>query len=107
MSEAQAVRDGPEGIGGWLVLPAIGLALTPLRGLVDLSVYSGLSETFALLDGAQQMFLVIEIIGNLALGIGLPIFLLFLLFNKKQSFPGLYVIWAVLNFAFLICDLIA
>lgn len=100
-------REGPEGIGGWLILPTIGLFLTPLQGLIQLGQYAGLSENFQFLTGAQKTLVGIEIIGNLAIAVVMPVYLLFLLFNKKATFPRTYVIWAVANLIFIIADLIA
>lgn len=112
MSETQQsatlpVREGPEGIGGWLILPMLGLILTPLTGLVGLKDYIGLSETFHLLTVPQQIFLVVEIIGNLVIAVILPIILLVLLFSKKLGFPRLYIAWAIANLVFVLADLIA
>jgi hypothetical protein len=100
-------RVGPEGIGGWLILPTVGLILTPLTGLAGLGQYSDLSEAFPYLTGAQKTFVVLEIVGNLAIVVLLPVILLFRLFGRKVGFPRLYVTWAVANFAFTIADLIA
>jgi hypothetical protein len=112
MSETQTTgssapaRDGPEGIGGWLVLPVIGLVLTPLRGLYQLSQLTGVKDSLQFLSSGQTAFLVVETLLSLVIAVGLPIALIVLLFNKKKAFPRLYVIWAVLCLAFLIVDLI-
>ena len=100
-------REGPEGIGGWLILPTIGLVLTPLQGLMQLSEYAGLGENFQFLTSAQGAFVILEIIGNVAITLALPVFLLYLLFNKRRAFPRVYVIWAAANLLFIIVDLIA
>lgn len=111
MSDVQApavpVRDGPEGIGGWLILPVIGLFLTPIRGLVQFRDYASLTETFQLLSGGQQAFLVAEIVLNVIFVIVFPIVLLILLFNRKQRFPRLYAFWGIVSLVFFIGDLIA
>ena len=105
-SSASTARDGPEGIGGWLILPVIGLVLTPLRGLYQLSQLTGLKDSLSFLSSGQTTFLVIETLFSLAIAVVLPIALLVLLFNKKSAFPRLYIIWAVLCLAFLVIDLI-
>jgi hypothetical protein len=103
----QAVRDGPEGIGGWLILPVIGLFVTPLRGLIQLKDYAGISDSFPLLSSAQQTFIIIEILLSVALTIVLPVVLLVLLFSRKRSFPKLYAFWGISIFVFIVADLMA
>ncbi|WP_274627762.1 DUF2569 domain-containing protein [Arvimicrobium flavum] len=100
-------REGPEGIGGWLVLPIIGLILTPIQGVVQIGQYMGLMQSFEFLTGPQATLLVLEIIANVAIAIVLPAYLLRLLFSRKREFPRTYVVWAGINLAFLIADLMA
>lgn len=97
--------SGPVGIGGWLVLPIIGLVITPLRGLFHLASYAELFQSLAVLTVGQRVFLVSEFIGNLIFLLVLPVVLLVLLFRKSASFPWLFVIWAAGGLAFLIIDL--
>jgi hypothetical protein len=104
---AQAYRDGPEGIGGWLVLPIIGMFLTPVQALLQLGQYSGLGDNFQFLTFGQKAFVSLEIIGNVAIALIFPIVLLILLFNKRRAFPRLYVVWAVANLVFILGDLLA
>lgn len=104
---AAAVRDGPEGVGGWLILPMLGMFFTPVYGLIQLGSYFGLADSFALLTFGQRAFLVVELVGNVAIAVIFPIVLLFLLFNKKRAFPRLYIIWATANLIFIIGDLVA
>lgn len=103
-SSSAPVRDGPVGIGGWLVLPLLGLVLTPIKGIAFLGQYTGLSLEH--LSTAQAALIVIEIIGNVALIVVMPIVLLVLAFQKRMKFPSLFVTWAVLGLAFVIFDLI-
>jgi hypothetical protein len=103
---AAAVSDGPEGIGGWLVLPILGLILTPLRGLFQLGQLADVKEALAYLTQAQIAFLVIETVLSVAIVIVLPIVLLVLVFRKKRAFPRFYVIWAVLCLLFIVGDLL-
>ena len=111
MADAQAsigpVRDGPEGIGGWLILPMLGMFLTPIYGIVQLSQYTGLADSFPLLTSGQKAFLIIELFGNVAIAVIFPIVLMVLLFNKRRAFPGLYIIWAAANLIFILGDLLA
>lgn len=104
---AAPARDGPEGLGGWLILPTIGLCLTPLQGLLQLADYSGLNENLQFLTPAQTAFILVEAVANFALTVVMPVVLLVMLFTKKRSFPRLYVGWAVANLVFVLLDLIA
>src|SRR5262245_60383822 len=110
MSETEApaspVYDGPEGIGGWLILPILGLVVTPLRGLLQLGDYAGLEGTFPLLSDGQETFVVAEIGLNIVLLVIVPVMLLILLFNRKPSFPSLYATWGIVSLVFLIGDLV-
>ena len=109
MSDTNAITQtgsgGPVGIGGWLILPVIGLVLTPLAGLANLASYPSVFDSFSVLTGAQKLFIILELLGNVAITIVLPIILMVLLFNKRAGFPPLYIKWAAFNFAFIVADL--
>ena len=104
---AVPASDGPVGIGGWLILPTIGLCLTPLQGLIQLADYSGLSENLQFLTSPQVGFIVVEALGNFAIAVVMPVVLLVMLFSKKQAFPRIYVGWAIANLVFVLLDLVA
>lgn len=104
---AGSVQDGPVGIGGWLILPIIGLVLTPLRMVLQVGTYTDFIDAFPQLTVSQQLMILFEIAGNLVIGIVLPVILLILLANKKRLFPRLYVFWGIGNLIFLIVDLLA
>ena len=97
---------GPVGIGGWLVLPVIGVVLTLVRGLLSLLDLQGLEGMASRLTQAQLTFVIAEIIGNALVLFLLPLVLLVLLARKKRSFPRLYIVWAVAAFVFLVGDLV-
>ncbi len=100
-----APSDGPTGIGGWLILPILGIVGTPLYWLVQMSQYTGLAESFPFLTSGQKAFLSLEIAGGALISIIFPVVLLVLLSQKKRTFPRWYVIWAVLNMIYLVGDL--
>lgn len=108
MSNANSTEAaaGPVGIGGWLILPVIGLFLTPIQGLAQMGDYSGLIKNMQYLTAAQGGFVWLEIVANLVIVVAMPIFLLVQLFQRKALFPKAYVVWAVANIAFEFLDLI-
>jgi hypothetical protein len=111
MSEAQPSaplsRQGPAGIGGYLIVPMLGLVLMPLAGLSAFKHHIGLSGYFSLLTGPQRLFVVAEIFGYLVIAVACPLGLLILLFGKKRAFPRLYIMWAAVNPVFVLVDLVA
>lgn len=105
-ASVQSSADSPSGIGGWLILPIIGLVVTPLRGVAHLASYGEILQSMDRMTGGQASFIVIEVIGNAILLLVLPIALLVLLFRKSAAFPRWFVIWAAAGLAFMIADLI-
>jgi hypothetical protein len=111
---AAATTDGPKGIGGWLVLPAIGLVLTPFWVLFTfvkdlLPAFDG--ETWAMVTTpgspvyhpALASLLIFEVVGNLIL-IFFTSYLIYLFFTKSRNLPPLIIIWLVLSAAFVAVD---
>ena len=101
-----APEAGPTGIGGWLVLPIVGLVLTLFRGLLSILDFGDLEGIADRLTQAQVTFVIAEIVGHFLIQFLLPLALLVLLSQKKRSFPRVYVVWALLAAAFLVGDLI-
>jgi hypothetical protein len=98
---AAAKGDGPYGLGGWLIIVAIGLIVSPVRtgfmlsgiylpilrnGQMAVFINSG-SEYYNpglfLLLMAESLFNIITIAGSLLL--------LYLFFSKKKNFPHWYI----------------
>jgi Protein of unknown function (DUF2569) len=99
----ESATKGPVGIGGWLLLPALGLIATPL--LMAFGFYKDLLPALApnvwnlLTDphsAAYNRFwgplIVYEVLINLALFV-FTLWLLWVFFTKSQHAPKLFVIW--------------
>lgn len=95
IQNAPPPRDGPEGIGGWLILPVLMLVLLIVAAGLQLTVFPDVAELAASLSSIQRYMISAQIAFNAFLGIICPIVLLVLLFQKKRRFPRLFVIWAI------------
>ncbi|MGQ2905233.1 MAG: DUF2569 family protein [Neoaquamicrobium sediminum] len=93
-SAEQAIQKGPAGLGGWLILPLLGLVLVPLISAALLwetvSTYKSAWPFFA---APQKIFMVAELAITALIVVVMPLILLFLAFKRLQIFPGLYIIW--------------
>lgn len=85
----------PQGIGGWLVLPAIGVVLGPIVGLV------AIAQEWALLQDPGMAYLwrrfpglhgwsVFELVTDIIF-LGLSIWLVFAFFGKRSYAPSLII----------------
>lgn len=106
MSQIDQTRDRTEGelkgIGGWLILPVLGLCLSPFLQLWvlwdDLSTLGGLGN----LPLQRSVFLVVEIAVTLSLYVAAPVYLMTQLFQKKARFPRLYQLLLAANLGWAI-----
>ncbi|MBU2995545.1 DUF3857 domain-containing protein [Cellulophaga baltica] len=102
-------------IGGWLVLPAIGLTLTPIFMLIDLiteTSYYNKNSWINFIDSGLENY-------NILIGIyGLELFynylflifsilLIVLFYKRRTSIPQLMTIFYISNFLFILLDYIA
>jgi hypothetical protein len=93
---------GPRGIGGWLVLPLLGLLFTPVKVLLDMREFGGLFEpgTWAALTtpGTAAYHplwaptIIFEIVVNVAY-VGLTVLALVLFLKKSRRVPRVMTIW--------------
>jgi hypothetical protein len=97
-----------EGIGGWLILVAIGLATSPLRSI------HGIYSTLHVLYGSQfqhtlsihpglAVLILYEAVTNSFFFIAL-IALNYLFYRRKRVFPGLMITFLALNATLLLID---
>jgi hypothetical protein len=109
------LRREPQGIGGWLILPMIGLILIPVLLTIDLfNTYLPIFTTGswrALTDPESPAFhplwkpvLLFEILGNITF-IGYAVVLLVAFFLKFHRFPLMYIAFLILNVIFVASDL--
>lgn len=109
------VTKQPKGLGGWLILPAIGLFALPLK--MGLSLITDFLPIFqknywAVLttpgSGAYHHLwaplIIFEIAGNIFLLL-LDLVLIFLFFIKSTRFPALFISFMALNLVFMVGDL--
>jgi hypothetical protein len=107
-AQPQIVRAAtPSGIGGWLILPLLGMFATVGVQLVGLTHTGDTFGNLSALNGAQSLMVVLEFWLNLAIFLGAPIALLVLFFNKSRKFPRYYITWQIVSAAFVVLDLLA
>ena len=111
------VEEKLEGIGGWLLLVAVGIIFSPLRIIFQLfPLYSDIFTdgyweilTTPGTDAYHVMWapiLLVEMGTNLVL-IFVWLFIIFLFFSKKRAFPKWYIGIVVFTLLFLVFDAFA
>lgn len=105
---------GPSGLGGWLILPAIGLILSPVRLLISLNTdllpifQEGYWEILTT-PGSEAYhplwapFILFEVFGNLFFII-FSIALIAMFFLKSHWFPKLMITYLLSNLFFVVGD---
>lgn len=112
-----SIEENVEGIGGWLVLVALGVVFSPIRIVLELfSIYSGLFS-----DGTWEFLTTPStelyhplwapiILGELFINGALVlawIVAIFLFFSKKRIFPKWYIGILLFTLVFIILDAFA
>lgn len=101
MSEQQTThpepeQEGPRGIGGWLILLAIGEVLGPFQ------ILTGMISEYASIPDGTFARMPVAFIGDclirLAL-IGVLVYSAYLFFNKRREFPRFFVISVLCSLA--------
>lgn len=103
-----------EGLGGWLILPCLGLIAGPIRLLVSMGKSMGafsLWKWHALTTSGGVSYnplwrpvLTFELLGQISILI-LDIFVLVLFFQKHRLFPRWFIVFLVLNAVFVLGDI--
>ena len=101
-----AAAPGPTGLGGWLILPMVGMVVNPIIGTIGLQDYFPLLAQGANLDATQTVVIWFEVISNVAIQLIAPFVLLTLFFQKRRTFPSLFVGWVLTNLVFVLVDLV-
>lgn len=107
-------NHGPSGLGGWLILIAIGLVLTPLKLGVLLTgtflpMFTDGSVRALTTPGSEHYhslwlpMIAYEVIGNGVFIVG-SIVALILFFSRSRRFPHYYIVFLLANLAFLAID---
>jgi hypothetical protein len=107
-------HDGPAGIGGWLLLPALGLILTPFR--MCFHIYNEFLPIFSngvwseVTDPESPAYHVMwgpliafEVIANVAM-LALTLWLLWLFFSKSVRTPRIFIFWLAALVAVQVID---
>jgi hypothetical protein len=114
VADAPPALDGPKGIGGWLILPVIGLFVFPIRWLVSVfndyvPIFQSGAWAAVTTPGSPRYhplwgpLLAGEIVFNLAF-LAIDVWLLVLLFSKSWRFPKVFIAFAAGNLAFILLD---
>ena len=102
-SEMQA-SPGPVGIGGWLILPILGIVVTPIRAFPLIQKYMFVSQMWPSFDRLKAAFFVAEMITDILFLAVLPGVLLVLLLLRKRLFIIMFIFWGVGSLAWNVFD---
>jgi hypothetical protein len=112
--ESALAREGPEGLGGWLILVGLGLLVSPIRLVIFIAqtyvplVRDGTLQALAT-PGSESFrpvfaaLIVVEALANIFC-LGFAIWLIVLFFQKSRRFPLRYVTLAALSVAIILAD---
>jgi hypothetical protein len=100
-----AADPGVVGLGGWLVLPLLGMLGAPIIAVMALpEIWPLIGEpTFT---AAQRLVFWFELIGNGVVKVAAPVALLVLFFRRKRLFAVYYITWLVAGIALMLLDLL-
>ncbi len=110
------LADEPRGIGGWLILPAIGIVLSPIAltiGIVrDILPAFGADVWPLLTTPGNPIYhplwkplIIFELVADLIL-VAASIYILVLFFGKKRRLPRTMIAWLVAMVAVQVIDML-
>jgi hypothetical protein len=111
---APTASDEPRGIGGWLILPAIGLVITPFWIIITfvrdlLPAFEGetwkviTTQGSAVYHPALPPLLIFEVVGNIFLVL-FTCYVIYLFFNKSRKLPRMMIAWLLITAAIVAID---
>ena len=92
----------PRGIGGWLILPALGTVLSPL--FTAWAAYQTASVISGQLQPGLLTFVVIEVLANVGLTIAWIVAIVGL-FQHRRFYPRFYVALCAVSLAVVVADI--
>jgi len=93
------------GIGGWLILPMLGMIATPIVQLINLTSLGNTLGDVSRLGPLVANLVWVETIVNFGIFVVAPGLLLIQFFGKRRAFPRWYIIWTVAAAVFVVLDL--
>ena len=94
--------EGPSGINGWLLLPAIGVILSPVAYLVTIIQSAELLDDAAFVPGARGVLL--SEIAGLALVALSFVYVAIRFFQRKHDAPKLFIALLLITILFILLD---
>lgn len=92
----QHTAPRPDNINGWLLLPMIGMFITPIFAISSLITLINAADNINLVDSTIQMIAIIEGIGNIIFII-FPIYILINFFQHKKITPKLFIFFYIFS----------
>ncbi|TWT11680.1 DUF2569 domain-containing protein [Reyranella sp. CPCC 100927] len=113
-SNPSTEAPSPSGIGGWLILPMLGLLVTPVRMAIEF--YLSFVPVLFSAQGWDYVsspdrhawfrpFIIAECVVNVALFV-FTLWLIYLFFTKARRVPGLFITWLVATFLAQVADVV-
>ena len=100
---AAPATDGPKGIGGWLILPTIGMVISPF--VMAFWTYQTATALSGALSTGLNAFIALEALFNFSLMVAWIVAIV-QLFKHKRTFPKLFVTILVVTLIGTVLDLV-